>query len=326
MTRAQLRHVVAAPLRWVGHLLSNARGIWTVFELAWLRRTPGGIVDVTHPFATGIDPRTGQLVWRSNLLYRSRAADVPLADDVAIIERVMDFMRRRVVQAAARPEAPYGVPSRMPPVVNLLHGPVHFNGVSLLFDDVPDAVQHFTDPRFAREVRRCIREQRRELIVVLREKNYDRDTLAGLACFLRTRLPYWANPNGNKKPIQWGIPAPYPNANVITGAWIADTRALLAAPRSLEVVRPPVGPGRYFQDGPYTEGWRELLFPERWLARFTTWRVELRGSKGNLFFTDARELRAGFRYDPADLPTITQRLSRRARNRVRRLRASSGAH
>jgi hypothetical protein len=310
---------------WVRHVLSNTRGIWTVFELAWLRRTPGGIVDLAHPFATGIDPRTGRTVWRENLLYRSRADDVRLEDDLAIVERVMDYMRRRVVEAAARPGAPHGVPSRMPPAVNLLHGPVHFNGVSLLFDDVPDVVRHFTDARFSREVRRVIREQKREVIVIMRRRDYDREALAGLACFFRTRLPYWANPNGNKRVIQWGVPAPYPNINVITGNWIADTRALVASRGSVDVARPPVGAGRYFLNGPYTDGWSELLFPERWLARFTTWRVESRGDKGNLFFTDARELRAGFRYDPAALPSIAQRLSKRARARLRRLIAPSGA-
>jgi hypothetical protein len=324
LKRGQLRHIAAAPVHWVGHVLSNSWGIWTVFDLVWLRRTPGGIIDLTHPFATGIDPRTGRLVWRENLLYRSRAAETPLEDDIGIVERVMDFLRRRVVQSAARPGAPNGIPSRMPPAINLLHGPVHFNGVSLLFDDVPDTVQHFTDPRFLREIKRCIREQRREVVVILRGRDYDRDALAALACFFRTRLPYWANPNGNKKTIQWGVPAPFPNINVITGAWIADTRALVATHGGLNTVRSPVGTTRYFQDGPYTDGWRELLFPERWLARFTTWRVKSRGAKRNLFFSDARELRAGFRYDPTALPTIAQRLSRRACIRLRGLSVLRG--
>jgi len=326
MTGAQLRHVAAAPMHWAGHVVSNTHGILTVFDLVWLRRTRGGLIDITHPFATGLDPRTGRRVWRENLLYRSRAAEIPLEDDVAIVERVMDFMRGRVEQCAARPGAPHGVPSRMPPAVNLLHGPVHFHAVSLLFDDVPDAVQHFTDVRFLREVKRCVREQRRELVVILRDRQYDRIALAGLACFFRTRLPFWANPNGNKARIQWGVPAPYPNINVITGAWIADTRALVASHGSRDVVRPPVGPGLYFQNGPYTGGWRELLFPERWLARYTTWRVESRGEKGNLYFTDARELRAGFRYDPAVPPTLAHRLVKRARARLHAAGAFSGEH
>jgi hypothetical protein len=290
----------------------------------WWRRTRGGVIDITHPFATGIDPCTGRRVWRDNLLYRSRASEIALEHDAVIIERVMDFMRGRVAQSAARPAAPNGVPSRMPPAINLLHGPVHFHAISLLFDDVPDAVQHFTDARFLREVKRCVREQRRELVVVLRERHYDREALASLACFFRTRLPFWANPNGNKKRIQWGVPAPYPNINVITGAWIADTRALLASGGSISVVRPPVGPGRYFQDGPYADGWRELLFPERWLARFTTWRVDMRGEKSNLYFTDARELRAGFLYDPAAPPTLARRLLKRARTGLRRAHALHG--
>jgi len=318
VTGAQFRHIAAAPLRWAGHVVSNTHGIWVVFEHAWLRRTRGGIIDLTHPFATGINQQTGQRVWQDNLLYRSRAPDVPWSDDVAVIERVMDFMRGIAAQSASRPGAPYGIPSRMPPFVNLLHGPVHYHAVSLLFDDVPDAVQHFTDARFLREVKHCVREERREIVVVLRRRDYDRHALAALACFLRTRLPFWANPNGNKARIQWGVPAPYPNINVITGAWIADARALVATGGSRDVVRLPVGPGRYFQDGPYCDGWRELLFPERWLARFTTRRVERRGDKGNLYFTDARELRAGFRYDPSNPPTLVQRLSTRARNRWRR--------
>jgi hypothetical protein len=76
----------------------------------------------------------------------------------------------------------------------------------------------------------------------------------------------------------------------------------------------------------YTGGWRELLFPERWLARLTTRRVESRGEKGNLYFTDNRELRAGFRYDPAAPPTLGQRLLKRARTRLRRVPAFSGEH
>jgi len=316
MRRAQLWHVAAAPIHWAGHVASNTHGIWTVFEYAWLRRTRGGVIDINHPFATGRDPHTGRSVWRDNFLYRSRAGEIPFDADVAIVERVMDFMRGIAAQSAARPGAPHGVPSRMPPAVNLLHGPVHFHGISLLFDDVPDAVQHFTDTRFVREVKRCVRNERREIVVILRCRDYDRDALAGLACFFRTRLPYWANPNGNKKRIQWGVPAPYPNINVITGAWIADMRALVATKGSIAVVRAPVGAGHYFQNGPYTDGWRELLFPERWLARFTTWRVEARGARGNLYFTDARELKAGFRYDPAAPPTLLRRLARRARTRL----------
>jgi hypothetical protein len=93
MTCAQLRHVAAAPIHWAGHVLSNTHGILTVFDLVWMRQTRGGIIDITHPFATGIDPRTGGRVWRDNLLYRSRAAELPLEEDVGIVDRVMDFMR-----------------------------------------------------------------------------------------------------------------------------------------------------------------------------------------------------------------------------------------
>jgi hypothetical protein len=85
-------------MHWASHVLSNTRGILTVFDLVRLRRTRGGIIDITHPFATGLGPPTGRRVWRENLLYRSRAAEIPLEDDVAIVERVMNFMRGRAEQ------------------------------------------------------------------------------------------------------------------------------------------------------------------------------------------------------------------------------------
>jgi len=49
--------------------------------------------------------------------------------------------------------------------------------------------------------------------------------------------------------------------------------------------------------------------------------VEARGEKGNLFFTDARRLKAGFLYNPAALPTLRRRLLERAHTCLSRAHA-----
>lgn len=315
---SHLRHYVAAPKNWVGHLLSNAWGVANVFDLAWLRPTPGGLLASDHPFITGAATEDGAPIWPRNLVFRTRASDITLETDLQIVNAVMDYMRNMASLSCSHPDRPHGKRTRMPPAVNYIHGPVHYNGVTLLFDDVPDVVRHFTDPRFVAEIRRFIAEENREITLILRNRDYDRDELATLACFTKTVLPYWANPNGNKRRVHWGVPAPYPNINLITGAWVRDTRMLLTAEGRARVARSPVARGRYFADGNYGTGWSEFLWPEIWLSRLTTRRVLARGERGGMYFTDARRLKQGFLYDPERLPTLSARVLERMRDGVRR--------
>lgn len=309
---AQLRHVAAAPGNWIGHVLSNAWGIANVFDLAWLRPTPGGLLAADHPFVTGRPGPDGELVWSRNLLYRSRAGAVPLAADREVVHAVMDYMRGMAALSAATNERPRGKRTRMPPAVNYIHGPVHYNGVSILFDDVEDAARHLTDARFIAELRRFIAAERREITVILRGRDYDREALATLACLARTVLPYWANPNGNKRRVHWGVPAPYPNINVITGAWIRDTRMLLTAVGRARVARPPIDADRWFVCEGWGVGRSDFALPERWLASVTGRRVLARGDRGGMYFTDARRLKKGFLYDPDRLPSLADRVAERA--------------
>jgi hypothetical protein len=180
----------------------------------------------------------------------------------------------------------------MPHGINYIHGAAHYNSGWLIFTDFADAIEHFTDPRFADEVRRFAREERREVLAVFRQRDYCTTDYAHFACCLRTLFPWFCNSNGPRKRVLWGNPSPYPVANLITGNWIPDVYRLKRPGGAAVVVRPAIAPGRYFTAGPY-RGWRrEPLWPEKLLARYTHWRIRLRGARGGLFFVDRRKLLA----------------------------------
>jgi hypothetical protein len=54
------------------------------------------------------------------------------------------------------------------------------------------------------------------------------------------------------------------------------------------VVRPPIAPNVYFQDGSYDSARDHPVWPEKLLARLTYWRA--RGRKGGMFFVDRRQV------------------------------------
>jgi hypothetical protein len=184
------------------------------------------------------------------------------------------------------------------------------------FDDVPEAIAHFSDPAFKREVWRLLRSERRDLTVILRDSALDRRELSLFSCFMKSIFPFFGNPNGPTKRIHWGTPSPHPAYNLIAGRWIRDTRKLRTAAGRRSAARPPVERERYFRAGGYGTGWSHFHAPERLLNRFTDWRIRIRGEQGGVYFVDARDLKAGRQFDPADLPSlwfrISQRLCRRA--------------
>jgi len=274
---------------------------------------PGGLIDQSHPFCTGINPSTGKPVWLSNVLFRSpprrswAKTSVPDADE-GIVLKVGNHLRRQVQQVAATAEHPRGAPSRMPPGILYLHGGVHYNGGWLLFNDFAEAIEHFSDPRFAREFRRFAREQGREPITVFRDRDYDRREFGQFVCFLRTIFPWFSNSNGPKKFVLWGNPSPYPTVNTITGHWIKDCRLLKHEAGRAVVARPPIPAGHYFRSGPYGGDRGTTRWPEKMLAALTDLRIRRRGPKENLYFVDKRKLQRGFRFGPEPIPTPRQRL------------------
>jgi hypothetical protein len=227
-----------------------------------------------------------------------------------IIEKTGDHLRKQVRMAAAAAGHPHGQPAPMPPGILYLHGGVHYNGGWLLFNDFTEAIQHYSDRRFAAEFKRFVREQRREPITLFRNRDYDRKAFARFVCFMRTIFPWFSNSNGPKRFVLWGNPAPYPAVNTITGNWIRDCRLLKTETGRRAAPRPPIPAGRYFQEGPYCGERSSTLWPEHLLARFTEKRIALRGERENLYFVDKRKLKQGFRYGPEPIPTPLQRLSR----------------
>lgn len=303
------------PKNWLQLTFHNTWGILNVLDIIWLRPMPGGLIDETHPFCTGVEPATGELIWTKNILYRTtpRApwpGSMPPESDDVIVTKTGDHLRKQVLLAASTCAHPTGQRAAMPQGILYLHGGVHYNGGWLLFNDFREAIEHFTDPRFVAEFRRFVREQRREPVTLFRDRDYDRDEFARFVCFMRSAFPWFSNSNGPKKFVLWGNPAPYPAVNTITGNWIRDCRALKSEQGRRTVARSPIPPDRYFQDGPYCGTRSTTLWPENLLAWLTDHRIRMRGGKENLYFVDKRKLKKGLRYGPEPIPNPLQRLKR----------------
>src|SRR5437762_9106865 len=68
----RLAYYLMVPRNWLQLTLHNTWGILNVLDIIWLRPMPGGIIDQSHPFCTGIDPATGRTIWNSNVIFRTK--------------------------------------------------------------------------------------------------------------------------------------------------------------------------------------------------------------------------------------------------------------
>src|SRR5262245_24172015 len=83
------RYYLTVPFTWVGQFFHNAHGILRVLDITRWRPLPAGLLAPDHPWATGIDPTTGEPIWHRNVLYRSRRPeDGELPDDNFVVEQV----------------------------------------------------------------------------------------------------------------------------------------------------------------------------------------------------------------------------------------------
>jgi hypothetical protein len=251
------------------------------------------LISPQHPWATGLDPATGAPIWHENVLYRSpRSAEDNLPSDGTVVHRVGEYLAQMAALSSVVPEIPWGPRRRMPHGINYIHGSAHYNSGILVFTDFADAIGHFTDRRFADEVRRFIRRERREVLVMFRQREYSPREYAYYVGCMRTLFPWFRNSNGPLKRVLWGNPSPFPVANIITGNWIRDIYRLKSPGGAAAVVRPPIRARVYFRHASYQGYRREPLWPEKLLARYTHWRIRLRGARGGLFFVDRRKLLA----------------------------------
>jgi hypothetical protein len=275
------------PFRWLYQMGHNGLGIIRVLDITAFRPMPHNLIAADHPWATGIHPETGRYVWHDNVLFQSpRGSDADFcpADDL-IITRTGQFLAYRVTLSAGPEEIPAGPRRRMPHGINYIHGTSHYNSGILVFTDFPDALSYFSDRRFRRELYRFVREERREILILFRQRDYRPRDYAYFVCGLRTLFPWFCNANGPKGKVLWGNAAPFPAANLITGHWADDVYALRKPGGAVAVVRPAIAAGKYFQ-GEYGGGRRLARWPEKALAWATYWRIRLRGGKGGVFFVN----------------------------------------
>lgn len=281
------------PWRWARQVVRNSSDILRVLDILRLRPLPAGLVSVDHPWVTGLNPATGQPIWHENVIYRSPRPDdaaETLADDDVVLLANGRFLARRVRQSAITPELPLGPQRRMPHAINYMHGSSHYNSGIILLNDLQDGYRHLTDPRFRREIVRFVKTERREVLFLFRERNYDPREYAYFSCCMRTLFPWFCNPNGPQERVLWGNHAPFPAANLITGYWARDVYALNTPGGAEAVVRPAIKPGSYLTDGPYPGQRDYARWPEKLLAWGTYLRVRIRGAKGGMFFIDRRQV------------------------------------
>src|SRR5215216_4024046 len=103
----QLKYYAMVPRNWLQLTVHNTWGILNVLDIIWLRPMPGGLIDEDHPFCTGLNLATGELIWNSNVIFRTRrraswpnGALAPDPDE-EIINKVGHHLRKQVLMAAA---------------------------------------------------------------------------------------------------------------------------------------------------------------------------------------------------------------------------------
>lgn len=283
-----LGYWLGLPVRWAYQAAHNGHGILRVLDITKVRPLPAGVVGLDHPWVTGLHPATGNPIWHQNVIYRSPRGSHAFADDDVIVTATGKFLAERVRQSAVTPELPVGPKRRMPHGINYIHGTSHYNSGIVILNDFADGYRHVCDPRFRRELHRFVRAEGREVLFLFRDRRYRPRDYAYFSCCMRAVFPWFCNPNGPQEKVLWGNAAPFPAANLITGRWIKDVYALKKPRGADAVVRPPVAPNAYFQDGPYDRGRAGPVWAEKLMAWATYFRVRVRGARGGMFFVDRR--------------------------------------
>lgn len=302
----------ATPVNWIQAQASNLHGAYHVLDMIAFNPMRGGLLSKTHPWVTGISPKTGKPIWPDNVIFKTvpdpkKAHKAVLESDEQILNRVGTFLASMVDKPATQLKHPFGLTNRMPIAVNYIHGSVHYNSGLILFNDFAEGVHHLTDPRFIEEIRRFTRDTQREILFVFRNQDFSADEYAHFIGTVRAHLPWFANPNGIvrkgakdgdkyvfEKKVLWGAPSAYPVVNPINGNWIRDMRMLEASEKNpeelLKIVRDPIEKGRYFQE--QFQGVRdEPIEAEKFIADLIDRQIRKRPEgRGNLAFTDQREL------------------------------------
>ena len=270
-----------------GNIIHNWPGAVQVMRLLTIHKMPAGLLPANHPWITGIAPGTTETIWGQNIVFQTPAeaqpsdAGLPADTDDAIVGKVGRFLATMVKKSAVLPELPHGPKRRMPHAINYLHGAVHYNGVTLLFNNFSEAKNYLADDRFREELLRMIDKERREVTFVFRQRNYDPVEFAYFSCFVMSHLPWFANVNGAQKRVMWGNASPYPALNIINGAWL-DSMEDLRHGHYGALCLPAIEKELYFQ-GEYGVEARDYHYMERTHAYLINKWVRKRGFNAGLY-------------------------------------------
>jgi hypothetical protein len=270
-----------------GDVIHNTFGAYHVLRLWHVQKVRTGLFSRDHPWATGLNPITQAPVWFDNVAFRTPPAPGTTDSDEVILQKVGGFLADMVKKSARNEEIPHGPERRMPHVVNYLHGSVHYNGLWLLFNTFAEAKHYFADARFQREFRRLIKQEKREVTLVFRERKYDPVEYAYFSGFIMANFPWFANVNGPGKKVMWGNPSPYPAMNIITGNWVRDVDSLRKG--KARFLKEPAQVADYFTQQ-YGAPAPEPYFVERLVAYVENEWVRRRGFNAGLFFINRKKI------------------------------------
>lgn len=295
------RYYASIPRTWAAAFELNMRLIGQIFWRIKFRPMPGGLVSIDHPWVTGLNSQTQKPIWLDNVIFRTAPNQTYEESDEAMLLKTGRFLAAMVKKSAATLEHPQGLPAvapdgittlrRMPHAINYIHGSAHYNSGWLIFNSIREAFYYFSDPSFRKEVERFAQEQKREITLLFRDREYDPDEYRHLGGFLRTIFPFYSNTNGPKDLVHWGSKAPYAIVNMITGHFINDLDLLASGSVGAQkAARSAIPTAAYFQ-GQYTGVRDQAVGPEIIFAEAIQLRVNLRPKrKGNVFFVDKEEL------------------------------------
>lgn len=265
--------------------LHNWGGAFHVVKLMTFKKMEHGLLPVDHAWITGVDPDTADDIWTKNILFSSVVEDTfkkePELDD-DIFHKIGKYMGKMALKSNAADELIQGPKRRMPHVVNYLHGAVAYNSGKLIFNNFKDAMFYLSDPQFIADIYRFSKNEQREFIIILRERDYEPVELAYFLGFIRTHLKWYANANGPKKKVLYGGKAPYIVINIINGHWVKDINDLRQG--NLKTIARPAMTVNYFQNE-YGGNQVQYSFFEKGLAYFNYLILKVRGFQGGLVFT-----------------------------------------
>jgi hypothetical protein len=288
-TWEKLSYPAKVAWNWMHSTIHNLGGAYHVIKLIKFKPMKNKLIGLDHPWITGLIPGTSEKVYGKNIIFSSPRKNTSWMkepeDDEAIVNKMGTFLGAMAKKSAVDTEIELGPKRRMPHVVNYLHGSIAYNGGTIIFNDIKDAIFHLSDPQFIKDLYHFTEVEKREFMVILRERDVNPEEYAFLLGFIRGHLKWYANANGPGQRILYGGPSAYPIINVINGNWVRDMYAIEKGDVESVVMEPIKN--KYFNN--VYQGSRENFgIAEKALIYFNYLLVKARGFQGGIVFTNRK--------------------------------------